>query len=397
MIKYVVEKGDTLDSIAEKQLGDKSKAKRIADLNNGVDLPPMGTILTLPASYYKVQDKDSLDTIARLQLGNIARKKEIISINHLQEPLELKTGTILQLPVPDLSCFKKDCYIEVYEVKEGETIASVAKAKLGSEERLKEIIEINGMKDSTVQPKQLLKLPIDVFRSTIKDLLGKIFAKPSSSFSKDIDAITIFVNLLLSEEWIEGSYSYMYPDPKALVTVGLGHNVNKVEVAVDLPFCLCHHLRDNKGNCNRENHIKAKKEGIQKAHAFVSEEGRRDLKEFGAVKSNKRAYYNSEMNNLILEKDMIIELAKKTLQKDYKKVKENVSNDPLPAVVGFLDVVYNAGPHAFPKFYDAVRKNDWIKAALESQVLEKKGQGGITKRNILKYELFMKAALMENK
>lgn len=49
--------------------------------------------------------------------------------------------------------------IPVYVVKAGDKIRSIASATLGGEDRFRDIMKMNGLKDETVHEGQILKLP----------------------------------------------------------------------------------------------------------------------------------------------------------------------------------------------------------------------------------------------
>lgn len=132
--EYVVQKGDSLASIAQKNLGSSSRWTEIQSLNGGIQPKSLrvGTKLKLPGTItaktgiqksapkadspaqkkaapaasesaqsgavYVVRAGDTLRTIAEKKLGNGDRWKEIVAANPGLDPQKLAVGKSLKLP-----------------------------------------------------------------------------------------------------------------------------------------------------------------------------------------------------------------------------------------------------------------------------------------------------------
>ena len=109
---YVVQEGDTLSSIAQQELGDAARWPEIFALNRGLirnpDLIFPGQVLTLPDGgpaqptprFYVVQPGDTLSDIAQRELGDSNRWPEIFALNGaiLTNPDVIVPGQVLVLP-----------------------------------------------------------------------------------------------------------------------------------------------------------------------------------------------------------------------------------------------------------------------------------------------------------
>jgi nucleoid-associated protein YgaU len=190
----VVRQGDTLYSIARRTLGDGSRYLEIFELNRGLPQQDGGTLtdpgilrvgwrLELPPEgspppsngggnngggngggddsqgsgvTYTVRSGDTLSGIARSQLGDASRYDEIFEINRgrpqvgggsLTDPARLTVGWVLELPArnggggttppPPTTGGRR------YTVQAGDTLSSIAQARLGSAARYLEIFELN--------------------------------------------------------------------------------------------------------------------------------------------------------------------------------------------------------------------------------------------------------------
>jgi nucleoid-associated protein YgaU len=105
---YRVKRGDTLSSIADKQLGDADRWPEIFVLNRAqihhCDLITVGQVLTLPATplqpaprLHKVRRGDTLFKIAELLLGDADRWPEIFRLNRdvISDPDRITPGQVL--------------------------------------------------------------------------------------------------------------------------------------------------------------------------------------------------------------------------------------------------------------------------------------------------------------
>ncbi len=109
---YVVQRGDTLEKIAERLLGDKAQWKTIHEANRDLIPDPgklyPGQVLIIPgmeaprgsAASYVVRRGDSLKGIAKTMLGDAERWQEIHALNRdrVPDPKQLYPGQVLALP-----------------------------------------------------------------------------------------------------------------------------------------------------------------------------------------------------------------------------------------------------------------------------------------------------------
>jgi len=98
---YVVQKGDSLWSIAKALLGDGKRYLELAKLN-GISTPYTiyaGQVLSIEGErLYTVKTGDSPWRIAQELLGDGRRYAEIVQLNDLKEPYTIYTGQILRIP-----------------------------------------------------------------------------------------------------------------------------------------------------------------------------------------------------------------------------------------------------------------------------------------------------------
>jgi nucleoid-associated protein YgaU len=106
---YKVKRGDSLSSIADKQLGDANRWPEIFVLNRAQirhrDRITVGQVLTLPGAtpiqprprLYKVRRGDTLSKIAEQQLGDANRWREIFTLNRdiISDPNRIVPGQVL--------------------------------------------------------------------------------------------------------------------------------------------------------------------------------------------------------------------------------------------------------------------------------------------------------------
>jgi nucleoid-associated protein YgaU len=109
---YTVQRGDTLSGIAAEQLGDADRWPEIFALNRDIIDDPNkirpGQELTLPDEtpsgppprVYTVRSGDTLSSIARKQLGDAERWPEIFELNGdvISDPDEIFPGQVLLIP-----------------------------------------------------------------------------------------------------------------------------------------------------------------------------------------------------------------------------------------------------------------------------------------------------------
>ncbi len=98
---YVVQKGDSLWSIAKALLGDGKRYLELAKLN-GISAPYTiytGQVLSIEGErLYTVKTGDSPWRIAQELLGDGRRYQDIVELNGLKEPYTIYTGQILRIP-----------------------------------------------------------------------------------------------------------------------------------------------------------------------------------------------------------------------------------------------------------------------------------------------------------
>jgi len=98
---YVVQKGDSLWSIAQNLLGNGKRYLELADLN-GIAAPytiHIGQVLSVDGDrLYTVKAGDSPWRIAQELLGDGRRYAEIVQLNDLKEPYTIYSGQILKIP-----------------------------------------------------------------------------------------------------------------------------------------------------------------------------------------------------------------------------------------------------------------------------------------------------------
>lgn len=98
---YVVQKGDSLWSIARSLLGDGRRYLELAKIND-ISAPYTiyaGQVLSIDGDrLYTVELGDSPWRIAKELLGDGRRYQEIVELNGLKEPYTIYTGQILRIP-----------------------------------------------------------------------------------------------------------------------------------------------------------------------------------------------------------------------------------------------------------------------------------------------------------
>ena len=115
---YVIRSGDTLSEIAQDQLGSMRFAPLLLQLNPGIraDRLPLGKKLRLPnvtqlsavsgpvkgikagSVTYRIKRGDTLEGLAKTRLGSAGRVKDIKKLNPTVDPTRLRIGQILYLP-----------------------------------------------------------------------------------------------------------------------------------------------------------------------------------------------------------------------------------------------------------------------------------------------------------
>ena len=115
---YVIKSGDTLSEIAQDQLGSMRFAPLLLKLNPGIrsDRLPLGKKLRMPSVAevaavsgpvkgakagsvtYRIKRGDTLEGLAKSRLGSAGRVKDIKKLNPTVDPTRLRIGQIVYLP-----------------------------------------------------------------------------------------------------------------------------------------------------------------------------------------------------------------------------------------------------------------------------------------------------------
>ena len=72
-----------------------------------------------------------------------------------------------------------------YKVKKGDTLWSVAKKLLGDGSKYREIVKLNNLKDTTIFPDMVLKIPTSEASKLNYEEIGKAFVKAVN----DVDSV----------------------------------------------------------------------------------------------------------------------------------------------------------------------------------------------------------------
>lgn len=158
--EYVVQKGDSLALIAQRSLGDGQRWKEISELNGGIEPKRLqvGMKLRLPHGSTAPARARELPVKAA-----IPRKEALAT-----KPAPKKSGG-------------------VYVVKSGDTLRSIAEAKLGSSQRWKDILAANpGIDPSRIRVGQELRLPSGAQTASIASAVPAPARATSSSSSKPV-------------------------------------------------------------------------------------------------------------------------------------------------------------------------------------------------------------------
>ncbi|QDU70995.1 LysM peptidoglycan-binding domain-containing protein [Mucisphaera calidilacus] len=179
---HTVKSGESLSAIAQRYYGDRNLWRRIAAANPA-DVGPDGRIvpgarLTIPAAErpvaesrtepsrpasrpatVRVEEGDSLARLAKRHLGSTDRWDDLYEANRdqLSSPDRIRPGMVLRLPADDRAGAKPSSAGSEdrgYTVKSGDSLSSIAQAKLGSSSRWDEIYALN--QDRIKDPDRLI-------------------------------------------------------------------------------------------------------------------------------------------------------------------------------------------------------------------------------------------------
>ena len=117
------------------------------------------------AVFYTVQRGDSLSSIAKKELGNQNRWREIQVLNGLRGSI-IAEGQKLRMPnressrsAPQTRLREVEVESREYVVQRGDSLGGIAQKELGGESRWREIQSLNGIGGTTIRPGQKLLLP----------------------------------------------------------------------------------------------------------------------------------------------------------------------------------------------------------------------------------------------
>lgn len=71
-----------------------------------------------------------------------------------------------------------------YKVEKGDTLWSIAKKFLGDGNRYREIVSLNGLKDTTIYPNTVLKIPSSTLSKGSYEEIGRAFEKALNEVDK---------------------------------------------------------------------------------------------------------------------------------------------------------------------------------------------------------------------
>ena len=175
---YTVKKGDSLYSIAQKELGSAAKWKEIQKLNSDVSSSDLkiGQTLKLPVDAtapvigaptasgktHSVAKGETLGDISAKYFKTSKNWKKIQEANPGVSPENLKVGQKLIIPDTEaaVGTATSDTASGEYVVKAGDTFSIIAQKELGSKNKWKEIQEANpGIDSRNLRTGQKLKIP----------------------------------------------------------------------------------------------------------------------------------------------------------------------------------------------------------------------------------------------
>ena len=103
-------------------------------------------------NFYTVRSGDTLQSLAEKMLGNISDYKEIMELNNLTKAI-IYPGQVIRIPL------KSNADVSYYRVKPGDTLWRISTNFLGYGPRYNEIMAINGLSTDMIYPGQILKIP----------------------------------------------------------------------------------------------------------------------------------------------------------------------------------------------------------------------------------------------
>ena len=159
---YTVQKGDTLYQIAQNNNTTVEEIKKLNNLTSNT--LSIGQLLKLPSpltpeTTYTVQKGDSLYSIAKKYNTTVDKLKEL---NNLTTNI-LSIGQVLKLPVETTEEEIKEENTITYTVQKGDSLYSIAKEYNTTIDQIK---EINNLESNLLSIGQVLKLPVETSLET---------------------------------------------------------------------------------------------------------------------------------------------------------------------------------------------------------------------------------------
>ena len=144
--------GDSMKQFREDVAGMLGKVSDpvVTTPSPGGDEPPADAAYTT----YTVKKGDNLWRIAQKLLGNGNRHKDIKRLNGLTSD-RLQVGQVLKIPMKTAA----QAVSQTYTVKQGDTLWKIAKTKLGSGARYREIVQMNNLTGTKLTAGQKIKIP----------------------------------------------------------------------------------------------------------------------------------------------------------------------------------------------------------------------------------------------
>ncbi len=165
---YVVEKGDSLASIAKHKLGAESRWTEIQALNNGVSPKNLrvGQTLVLPTGSAPTEGAILSTNTRKLAPTHTSETKKLIDTKKSTPTVAKETG-------------KGGTF---YTVRKGDGLRLIAREQLGDESRWKDIVAANpGLKPESIHPGDKLRMPGSIaHKSTTSAALASIQAHSTS-------------------------------------------------------------------------------------------------------------------------------------------------------------------------------------------------------------------------
>jgi len=229
-------------------------------------------------------------------------------------------------------------------------------------------------------------------RKSIQKKLGEVFFNQVMETSSYEAAKAIYLTLLREIDWMEGFKSFMYLDSERYVTIGYGTKIHHykdelTKKGVKHKLCLCYHTENHSLDyCHHEHGEPATEKHIADAHAAIKKGNQETSPRVLLPEKDARGFAEEHFQNIFNQLD--------------RKTKINgLTSHPLPITIAIIDTAYNVGVDGFFDFKNcikAIRYLKWTRAAREFRVHEfnkksKKHEKGRRKRNLLRYELAMRA------